>query len=368
MRTCVTGANGFVGSKLCEALVDRGDLVTGVVRTTSDQQFLAPIRPLAVRYGDLGDRASLQAAFRDTEVVFHVAALASDWGDWKVFRQVNVDGVRNVMECALACGVRRVVHVSSVSVYGFPGGTSIPEDADFVSRPEDPYVTTKQDGERVAAEYLGRGLEIVIVRPAGIYGPNDRTTSLRLFPELQKRALPYVDGGRHVTAPLYIDNLIQAMLLATTAPQASGEAYNVMDDGRITWRTYFQWVCDELGCRRPALSAPSRIAWPLACAVERAARLTRMQDPPLTKYRIRAVMADAHYSTLKAKKELGYQPRVSTREGIHRTVEWYRAYQAGNGKKGAPHANLLHHRSGRLSRRTAGPKTRIGRRYAGSGS
>jgi dihydroflavonol-4-reductase len=142
MRTCVTGANGFVGSKLCEALADRGDATTGVVRTTSDLQFLTPIRRVTVRHGDLTDRDSLLGAFRDVEVVFHVAALASDWGDWDVFRRVNVDGVRNVMECALASGVRRVVHVSSVSVYGFPGRTNVPEDAGFISRPEDPYITT----------------------------------------------------------------------------------------------------------------------------------------------------------------------------------------------------------------------------------
>ena len=360
MKACVTGANGFVGSKLCEALAARGDATTGMVRTTSDLQFLTPIPRVTVRHGDLTDRDSLLAAFRDVDVVFHVAALASDWGAWGVFRQVNVEGVRNVMECALASGVRRVVHVSSVSVYGFPGRTSLPEDAGFISRPEDPYITTKQEGERIALRYLDRGLEVVVVRPAGIYGPNDRTTSLRLFPELEKRALPYVDGGRHVMAPLYIDNLIQAMLLAATAPRASGEAYNVMDDGRITWRTYFQWVCDELGCRRPALSAPTWLAWPLASIVERMAKVTRMHDAPLTRYRIRAVMADAHYSTLKAKEQLGYRPPVATREGIRRTVAWYREFQAGSEKKGkASHAYVLRHRRRRLPRRTAGPTARV---------
>ena len=360
MKACVTGANGFVGSKLCEALADRGDSVTGIVRATSDLQFLSPIRQVTVKIGDLGDRPGLLSAFHDAEIVFHVAALASDWGEWSAFRQVNVEGVRNVMDCAVASGVRRVVHVSSVSVYGFPGRTNIPEDAEFVSRPADPYITTKQEGERIALQYLDRDLEVVIVRPAGIYGPNDRTTSLRLFPELQKRSLPYVDGGRHFMAPLYIDNLTHAMLLAAAASEASGEAFNVMDDGRITWRTYFQWVCDELGCRRPALSAPSWLAWPLASVVERVARLSRMRDAPITRYRIRAVMADAHYSTAKAKQHLGYRPSVATREGIRRTVAWYRAFQTLSQQKGkAPHAYVLHHRRRRLSRRAAGPAARV---------
>lgn len=327
MKVCVTGANGFVGSKLCEALVQNGDAVVGLVRKSSDLQFLKSLKSIEIHLGDITQRSSLVPAFKDAEVVYHVAAFSSDWGDWEVFKSSNVDAVRNVMECALASKVRRVVHISSVSVYGFPNGTEIAEDQPFIARPEDPYISTKQEGERIALSYHGKGLEVVAIRPAGIYGPHDRTTSLKLLPALEKGQLPYVDGGKHVMAPVYIDNLIQAILSAARSEVAGGRSYNVMDEGKIGWKTYFEWFCEDLGCKKPPFSAPSWLVWPLACAVEGAAKLIRLKaPPPVTKYRIRAVMGDAHYSTKRAKEDLGYQPAVSTREGIRRTVSWYRDY------------------------------------------
>ncbi len=326
-RVCVTGANGFVGSNLCQHLLASGCRVRGLVRPRSDRRFIRTLPDLELHDGDLGDRASLERAFADVAIVFHAAARTSDWGPWSEFESVNVAGVARVMEAARTQGVRRVVHFSSVSVYGFPGRADVTEDLPWRALPDDPYITSKQLGETMALGCHGRGTEVVVLRPGGLYGPNDHVTSVPLFTALQQGGLPWVDGGRHLMAPTYVDNLLQAACLAAIRAEAAGRAYNVADDGRTTWREYLEWACAELGCRAPRWSLPSRVAWPLAVVVESTARLLRLREaPPLTRYRVRAVMADSHYSCARAKRDLGYAPAVSTREGLRRTVDWYRGF------------------------------------------
>jgi nucleoside-diphosphate-sugar epimerase len=116
MNVLVTGANGFIGSNLCKSLIRSGQSVVGLVRESGNQTFLQDIDNLQLVYGDITAKDSLAAAMQDVAVVYNVAGLAADWGPWEVFRNVNVAGVRNVMETALQHGVRRVVHISSVSI------------------------------------------------------------------------------------------------------------------------------------------------------------------------------------------------------------------------------------------------------------
>lgn len=327
MKVCITGANGFVGSNLCKTLLQQGDEVAGLVRQTSNLQFIQSLPEVRIYFGDVTNRKSLIPAFENCNVVYHVAALTSDWGPWENFKVININGVKSVMEAAIACKVKRVVHISSVSVYGFPGASHMVESDSWVSRPDDPYITSKQKGEKVALSYSGDQLEVVVIRPAGIYGPNDRTTSLKLLPEIEKRKFPYIDGGKYLMGPLYVDNLIQAILLAGRKPGVAGQAYHIADDGKTTWRQYVEEFCRNLSCPKPLFSVPSKIAWPVACVIEGVAKwIGKAEAPPLTKYRVRAVMNHSHFSIRKAKKELGYRPAISTTEGIRRTVIWYREY------------------------------------------
>lgn len=326
MTVLVTGANGFIGSNLCRALAAAGHEVVGLVRASSDLTFLTDLDAVSLVTGDVTAPATLKPAMAGVALVYHTAGYVADWGAWEAFRAGNIDGVRNVLESARAAGVRRLVHLSSASVYGFPGRTEITEDHPFVPCPGDRYVASKREGEQIAQSYHGRGLEVTTIRPATVYGPNDRTTTLKLAAALVAGTFGYVDGGRHYMAPVYIDNLVELMLRAGTAA-AAGEAFNAVDDGLTRWREFTEWLCADLGCPCPRLSLPRRVAWPLAVAIETAARaLGRKASPPITTYRIRAVMSDNHYSAAKAKRLLGYRPAVSTREGVRRTVAWYRGY------------------------------------------
>ena len=327
MKVLVTGANGFIGSNLCKRLIRDGHLVAGLVRPSSDRTFLKGLEPLVIKESDITDPESLKSTMVGVSVVYNVAGYSSDWGPWATFRRVNVEGVKNVMEAAREAGVKRVVHISSVSVYGFPGKTNVAEDTPFIPRPDDPYITTKAEGERLAMGYNGNGLEVTVIRPAGVYGLNDRTTTLQLAPVLLAGKFVHVDGGRHIMAPVYIDNLVQMIRHAGKSADAPGQAFNAVDDDMVTWREFIEWMCADLACPTPRLSVPGRLAWPLSVLVENITKAFGKKDSPLiNKYRVRVVMRDSHYSTEKAKKLLGYRPRVSTREGMRRTISWYRQY------------------------------------------
>jgi len=335
LKILVTGANGFIGSNLCADLIRDGYAVCGLVRPSGERTFLEGLEPLKVFEGDITDPESLKKAAAGVEVIYNVAGYSSDWGPWATFRRVNVAGVGNVMEAARKAGVKRVVHISSVSVYGFPGKTNVAEDSPLIPQPDDPYITTKAEGERLAMSYNGKGLKVAVIRPAGVYGPNDRTTTLQLAPVLVAGKFAHVDGGRHAMAPVYIDNLVQMMRLASENADAPGQAFNAVDDGMVTWREFIDWMCADLGCPAPKLSAPGALVWPLSVLVENTAKVFgKTESPLINKYRVRAVMRDSHYSTEKAKKLLGYRPKVSTREGVRRTIAWYHRYAGlgGNGE------------------------------------
>jgi len=324
-KVLVTGANGFIGSNLCRRLAAVGDDVTGLVRRGGRTRFLHGLDNLDVVEGDITHRASLRSVMGGIEIVYHVAGHVSDWGPWEAFRAGNVDGVVDVVETARSAGVRRIVHLSSVSVYGFPGGVDIAEEAPPTPRPRDRHVTTKAQGERLALSYNRRGIEVTAIRPGTVYGPHDHTTMAKLAPALESGRFAFVNAGRCLMSPCYVDNLVDVMRRAAKTPEAPGQIFNAADSGRVTWRRFIGWICEDLERPPPRLSVPAAFIRPLGAMVEAAGRAAGMREsPPIDNYRIRAVAADSHYSTAKAARILGARDAVHTREGVRRAVAWYR--------------------------------------------
>jgi len=329
MLAIVTGANGFIGSNLSRRLVSDGWRATGIVRTTSDLTFLHGIEMELVDTG-LDDADALARAFAGADVVFHCAARASDWGSMEVFRRSNIDGTRRVLDAAARASVRRIVHISSTVVYGFGGHVDADESAP--KRPEPfPYCLTKLEAERLVEQAAReRGIEFAIIRPGNVFGPNDRITMIHLLEFLERRKFIYVNGGRTLTCPAYVENLVDAIMLAATKREGENEDFIITDGLRITWREYIELICRELGVRPPRLSVPGGAVYAAAAVAESIWKAAGAKNAPLvTRYRIGQVRRDYHFSIAKARRVLGFEPKVGLEEAIRRTVEWWKETMRG---------------------------------------
>jgi nucleoside-diphosphate-sugar epimerase len=324
MNAVITGANGFIGSNLARRLLRDGWGAAGIVRKTSDLTFLDG---LGFRLSDMGleDTDAIARAFDGADVVFHCASRTSDWGPMEVFRKSNIDATKNVMRAASAAGVRRVVYVGTVAVYGFLGNVDTDEAAP--KRPALlPYCVTKLEAER-QVEKIARdeGLEYVIVRPGIVFGPRDRVTTIGLYKFLLAGKFAYINGGRPLTCPTYVENLVDALVLAGEREEAACGDFIITDGLRITWREYVTKTCEALGAPMPRHSLPAGPVYAAAVAAESVYRLFGAKNPPaITRYRISLVRNDFHFSIGKARRRLGFEPKVDLEEAIRRTAEWYR--------------------------------------------
>jgi nucleoside-diphosphate-sugar epimerase len=324
MQILVTGANGFVGAALCRKLVERGNSVRGLVRKTSDLSLLEGV-PIERAIGAMDDPPSLADAMRGVEVVYHVAAAVSDWGPLAYFRRVNVEGTRNVLEAAVGNGVRRFVYVSSAAVHNFIGAQDMDERSPQLPTPF-PYCQSKREAEALVLEYHRQGkIAATIVRPGDVYGPGDRVALLNLAGLLETGRMAYVGRGEKLGAFTYVENLADGLILAGAVERPAGEAYVITDGVKLTWRAYFEKLTLALGVPKPRFFVNPALAYAAASALEFVYRLFHVSSrPPITRYLIVHLSRDFHFSIEKARRELGYEPRVGVDEAVARTAEWYR--------------------------------------------
>lgn len=328
MTVLVTGATGFIGGHVVDALKRRGVTPRVLARRGEPVDRLAALGVEIVR-GDLGDDASLAAAVEGVDRVLHCAARTGPWGPVEEYRTANVRGLAALLDAALAAGVRRFVHLSSAIVVG-TGPGAVDEDAPL--RPEpNPYSATKIEGERLLQRAIReRGAPVTILRPGLLYGPRD-AGSFGRFAELVERGRMVLLGSGDNRIPLvYAEDVAEAVLLASESPRASGRTYFIVNDEPVTQGAYLRELAAALGVAASFRRVPYRLARALAAGAEWATRAAgRSGPPPLTRFGIRLMGGDARISIRRAREELGFSPRVGLREGIRRGVAWYRAAGAG---------------------------------------
>jgi nucleoside-diphosphate-sugar epimerase len=322
----VTGATGFVGSHVAEALVARGDTVRAIVRSGSDTALLEKLRVQLFR-GDLTDTDVLRQAADGVDVVIHSAAKVGDWGPVEDYRKVNVEGVRHLLEAVKGKPLSRFVHVSSLGVYEARHHYGTDETEPLPENHIDGYTQTKVESEKLALEYHRKhGVPVAVVRPGFIYGPRDRTVLPRLAQRLRDRDVIYIAKGKNALNTTYVGNLVDAILLAVDNPAAVGEAFNITDGEFVSKKRFFEAIADGTAAPRPKRSVPLFLAKFVAWRRERKYRKQNRPNPPkVTQAIIKFAGLNLDYSIAKARTKLGYTPRVQFDEGMKAAVEWYNA-------------------------------------------
>jgi len=323
IKILITGANGFIGSHLLRRFSTmNGFQVVGLVRESSDLFRLAG-GSYDLRYALLND--PLEDILPGFDVVIHTAARSSDWGEYESFYRTNVDGTVNLVRAAVACGVGRFIHFSSTVIYGFSGNRLTGEDSPPAPF-NNPYCLTKVMAEQELLRYRNR-IHLITLRPSNVFGPGDLTTTYPLFEALRSGMTGFPAGGRYVTSPCYIDNLVSATESALRAECLSGETFNISDGNDITWSEFLARIAQELGVNPPRFAISSGLLRPVAWGLEKLYTLFYSSNPPaITPYRIAQVVNDYSFSIKKAKKLLGYLPPTSTEEGIRESVKWFNEY------------------------------------------
>ena len=325
MKVLVTGATGFLGQALARRLHARGDEVTVLGRNPAILEKLerAGMRPL---HADLANADALLTACQTQQIVFHCGALSSAWGPAREFYRSNVLGTQNVVAGCEAAGVRRLVHVSTPSIYfRFESRLNVAEDAPLPAQAANEYARTKLLSEAEIDRAFARGLPVITIRPRAIFGEGDNAILPRLISRLASGRLRVIGDGRNITDLTYVENVVDALLLCAEAPEAVlGRKYNITNGEPLPLWDLIRRVCDALGYEFPHSRISYPLAFDLAAALETFSQLLPGQpEPMLTRYMVGVLAKSTTLDISAARRDLGYVPRVSVEEGFQRFTRWW---------------------------------------------
>jgi nucleoside-diphosphate-sugar epimerase len=312
----VTGAAGFLGRALVTRLIARGLQVRVLVRRPS--AALADLGVAQQVIGDLGDPVIVQHAVRGVATVFHVGAAMRGWP--QDFEAGTVWGTRNVVDACLASGSRRLVYVSSMSVFdhaGRRGNERVGEDYRYEPYPHlrGAYTRTKLIAERCVLDAIaGRGLGAIVIRPGQIFGPGAEQVAPNGVVAIGGLWLA-VGPARQRLPLVYVDDVIDGLLCAADAPPGTSGVYNLVDSTPVTQADFL--VHARSVVRRRVLRLPRLAMMALALPIEILGRLLR-REVPLTRYRVRSLRPLDNVDSSRATAQLGWRPLVGVLEGLRR--------------------------------------------------
>jgi nucleoside-diphosphate-sugar epimerase len=325
MRILITGGTGFIGSRLAERCVDAGHEVAVLGREDANEAEIETRQRLQnlgveVLVGSVTDRDKMFAITRDKNIVFHLAAAQHEMNvSDDLFRAVNVEGTRNMLDASIAAGVERFVHGSSIGVYDRDVEDVVDESTPL--RPDNIYGVTKAEGESVVRDYFDRQSS-TIIRISETYGPGDRRL-LKLFRGVDKGMFFVIGNGKNIHQLIFVDDLVDGFLLVAEHASAVGETFVLAGDERLTTNQMVAAIAEAVDGKQKKWRAP---LWPfmfLATILELTLRPLGIQ-PPLHRRRMDFFTKSFRISTSKAEETIGFTAKTSFAEGSRRTAEWYR--------------------------------------------
>lgn len=319
----VTGATGFLGGHLVERLLADGFRLSVLAR---DPDKAEPLRDRVERLviGDVADETAAAELVEGADAVLHlVSNFRTASGPPGSYRRVNVDGTKTVLAAAERAGVRRFINCSTIGVHGDVESSPANEEAPF--NPGDEYQRTKLEAELHCREHARRPehpTEIVVLRPASMYGPGDRRM-LKLFRGLGKGTFPMIGPGRENFHAVYVDDVVAGFMLALDTPGIDGEVFLLPGPDYLPLRDYVAEVARAVGAGPPRIRLPYAPVYALGAVCERICVPLGI-EPPLHRRRVRFYRNNRAFTHEKARRLLGYEPTVPLAEGLRRTVAWYR--------------------------------------------
>ena len=326
MRFLITGATGFVGGHVLEAIRRRNWHVTALARPQSDTKALEAHGTPVVRC-DPTDGPTLRRALAEIDVVVHCAARIGDWGPHADYIRDNVDNLRILLDACKGQALGRFIHLSSLGVYAARNHRGTDESTPPAESHRDGYSHSKALAEKVAGQhYRDFEVPVVVLRPGFIYGPGDRAVMPRIIENLRQGAVRYPGGGGAALNTIFVRNLVDAIFLAIGNDGAVGQVYNLTDGELVSKRRFIEKVADAFGLPHPMLAPPMPVARAVTWASEAIAKMRGAKEAPMFNFtRLKFMGLNLDFSIEKARRELGYSPRVSFDDAMVETMAWYRA-------------------------------------------
>lgn len=323
MKILVTGATGFTGKALVRRLLDDGHKVVGLdykegLKTEELRKWGAEIV-----IGSVTDKDVVRRCMQGVDVVQHLAAAFREMNvPESHYHDVNVGGTRTMLDVAREVGVRKFVYCSTCGVHG--NVDHPPGDEESPIQPADYYQQTKYEAEPYVLEYVKQGHKATIIRPAAIYGPGDPERFYLIFRRAAKGWFPMIGNGKTFYHPLYIDNLVDALVLAMDENKGNGQAYLIADEEYVSIQDLVQRTGRAMGIDVKIRKVPMLPVIVLGHVVEKACKPFGIA-PPIFPRRVDWYRQNRAFKVDKAKRDLGYVPRVGLDAGLRRTYEWYKA-------------------------------------------
>jgi dihydroflavonol-4-reductase len=317
-KVLVTGGKGFLGQHIVQELRRRGK---GVCILTRPPFNGSQISEKDVIYTDIRDKGGVEKAAAGFDAIFHLASNFREAGsDKKDAYAVNVEGTENILQAALKQGVKKVVHCSTIGVHG--DVKVIPANEETPFNPGDMYQETKMIGEQLVWDFYKKtGLPISVVRPISLMGPGDERM-LKLFKTIKKGHFVMIGNGEVYFQPAYIDDVVKGFMLCLEKDEAVGEAFIIGSEEYVPLKKLVEIIAEELGVKVPKRSIPLAPVLAMAHLCESVCVPLGI-EPPLHRRRVSFFQNNRAFYLDKAKRLLNYQPEISLREGIRRTINWY---------------------------------------------
>ncbi len=319
----ITGANGFIGSNLCRFFLKKNFNVFGLVRETSDLHFLEGLNVQLI-YGDLSTANKIKFP-ANLDYIIHCASEVSDTADSQSCELNICDSTKNFVNHVmnLNLNLKKFIYMSTALVLGYRKLNISEENP---GEPANlPYVKSKIKTEKYLLDAHEKdSLPLVILRPADVYGPYDRTSSAPIAKELEEGLPPIVAGGKYIFPFCYVDNLSLATYLACVTPNIEGKAYTVTNGSDVTWKEFFSVILERIN-KKQRFYIPKFIPFVVAFIMKIIHFFVRSYEPTLTYYRARRITSHTNYDISRTMKDLNYTPDKGMQKQFHAIMDWYLA-------------------------------------------